>query len=418
MRTRSTLALSTLGILSCSPTSGGRLAEPQEVIGLALRIEKPTILKARLVDSLELADLEKCALKGGAILLIENIPRHVGHKHYAVTLVANSSTCPFSEGFLYGPHIGYTSSSDEEPVTPSEPDKPLEPEEPVEPPPIRPAPEEPVEPPPIDPIDPFEPIEPPPVPLPANDPNERPVTNPMAFTLTSQVDTLFKRQARQSRELPASDLCGVAAHTTLRLESLPEAMGGPHFKVTITDPSFRCSFRTGYFYGPHVGLQSIRIPAPPARRPTEQRAGQRIFAKAQAWVGKSFSGGGAADTMLFVRKVLTDACRAQFQSLETKNPWDLSVLGPDEPLGPSYANSLAGEEIGTKLRLEELKAGDLVFLRNTYGNWAEGVITLVGIATGDGSTHIYRGSAPMIKRAPIDARHFSGGLRIKPSLCP
>lgn len=393
---------------------------PQEVIGMVLRIETTTIFKARLADSVELSDLEKCPLKAGSMLLVENVPRSVGHRHYTVTTIPNTTMCPFDVGYLYGPHIGFSNQDTPEPTpTPT-------------PTPVPPGTE------PLDPFDPLKPVEPPNIPVPPEDPNERPVVNPTAFTVTTLVDTLFKREPRQSQDLTALDVCAVPAHTPIRLDTLPKAIGGPHFLVTIVAPNISCSFKTGYFYGPHIGLQPIEIPkpppaippppptpapptpvpptpAPPPPRPDDGQVGARIFAKAQAWVGKSFAAGSSSQTMYFVRKVLAEACGSHFNTLLVKPAWDSHLVG--DPSGYGLADSLAGEQAGRKLTYGELKAGDLVFLKNTFGSFANGVITMVGIATGDGKTHIYRGSSPNIKRAEIDGPKFAGGLRIKPELC-
>ena len=67
---------------------------------------------------------------------------------------------------------------------------------------------------------------------------------------------------------------------------------------------------------------------------------------------------------------------------------------------------------------EKAAAGDLVFLQNTYGNWNKGVITHVGIATGDGNyIHRMTSNQGYVRIEPIPQADFQAGLRLKPELC-
>jgi cell wall-associated NlpC family hydrolase len=52
--------------------------------------------------------------------------------------------------------------------------------------------------------------------------------------------------------------------------------------------------------------------------------------------------------------------------------------------GAALASRYSGDDIGTKLSKDQLQAGDIVTFNNTYGNWAPGTITHVGIYAGDG----------------------------------
>lgn len=451
----SVLACALLLVSGCSfdalNQEAPKASDVEEVIGLVLRIEQTTVFKARLVDQLELTDLEKCPLRKGTELVIDAAPRKVDGKYYYVRIVGRDNPCPFAEGYIYGRHIGYSVSDDSNPpvVTPNPPVGPVEPvepppiqpidPEPVEPPPIQPIDPEPVEPPPIQPIDP-EPVEPPPIePLDPIDPNapveppSRPQQPSGGYTLTAETNTVFKRQPRNAAELQPSDICQVVAGTRLVVTSLPEMQSdGMHYKVTLAS-RLNCPFQTGFLFGPHVGLQVIgnpsqpnpppRVPNPPPRVPNPPQgggAGFRILTEAQKWIGKEFRSGQNAQCMNFVREILSNACSAQFRTLETKKPWDLSLLGAGDSLGKTYANSLASEEFGAKVSdISALKAGDLVFLRNTYGSWAKGVITHIGIATGNGAEYVDRStsSAPVSKRA-FDKDLFVGGLRLKSDLCP
>ena len=70
-----------------------------------------------------------------------------------------------------------------------------------------------------------------------------------------------------------------------------------------------------------------------------------------------------------------------------------------------------------KNSFDELQPGDLVFLKNTYGNWADGVFTHVGIYTGNGN-YIDRPTMSGPVKTRSIARHlFAGGTRVYDSWC-
>jgi cell wall-associated NlpC family hydrolase len=76
------------------------------------------------------------------------------------------------------------------------------------------------------------------------------------------------------------------------------------------------------------------------------------------------------------------------------------------PQGPSYANSLAGDEIGARLGSQrELQQGDLVFWSGTDSKYPPGVITHVGIYVGGGKV-IDRGDSRVEERPMTTFRHF------------
>lgn len=147
--------------------------------------------------------------------------------------------------------------------------------------------------------------------------------------------------------------------------------------------------------------------------------GEHISQTAMLWQGMDFRVGQAEQCMNWTRTVLQAACGAHFAKLQTETPWDLHLLGPDDQLHPTHADSLASEEFGEKIStITELKPGDLVFLQNTYGNWAEGVITHIGIATGNGQyIHRVTSNQGVVKTEAIPADDFQAGLRLNQELC-
>ncbi len=98
--------------------------------------------------------------------------------------------------------------------------------------------------------------------------------------------------------------------------------------------------------------------------------------KALAWAGKEFKPGITEQCCNFVREVLLEA---GYNPGVTEKPSDNYF-----PTSEGYANSLAGDDIGKKISRKDLEPGDLVFFKNTYGNYPVGVITHVGIYTGEG----------------------------------
>mgnify|MGYP006205845307 FL=1 len=145
----------------------------------------------------------------------------------------------------------------------------------------------------------------------------------------------------------------------------------------------------------------------------------KIMQAALPWQNQTFAQGKAEQCMNWTREVLKQACGDKFASLQSQQPWDLAQLGPGDALKPEHADSLAADEFGTKIqRIDALQAGDLVFLQNTYGNWNKGVITHVGIATGDGNyIHRMTSNQGYVRIEPIPQADFQAGLRLKPELC-
>ncbi|NVK26086.1 MAG: C40 family peptidase [Gammaproteobacteria bacterium] len=152
---------------------------------------------------------------------------------------------------------------------------------------------------------------------------------------------------------------------------------------------------------------------------SNNNAADKIIEAALPWNEQGYEIGKAEQCMNWTREVLVAACGAKFELLESQNPWDKHLLGKDDVLLPEHADSLASEEFGQKIeRIASLQAGDLVFFKNTYGNWAEGVITHVGIATGNGEyIHRMTSNKGVVKIQKIDPSEFDAGLRLNDELC-
>lgn len=149
-----------------------------------------------------------------------------------------------------------------------------------------------------------------------------------------------------------------------------------------------------------------------------------IVESAQKWIGKYFNKGLETQCANFVRKVLSESCSTRFaldaqDVLQATRPWDATAViskhGAD--FGPSYADSLAGSEIGERVSYGDLEPGDLIFLERTYGSYGHGVITHVGIYVGKGQYIDRSGATEPIRQRTFDSSLFYGALRIHPTLC-
>ncbi|HEY8570264.1 NlpC/P60 family protein [Microbulbifer sp.] len=147
--------------------------------------------------------------------------------------------------------------------------------------------------------------------------------------------------------------------------------------------------------------------------------GQKLVATALPWENRPYRVGEAEQCMNWTREILAAACGEHFSTLETQKPWDAHLLGADDELLPEHVDSLAADEFGEKIEsIRALQPGDLVFLKNTYGDWAEGVLTHVGIALGDGRyIHRMTSNHGLVKINQIPAEDFDSGIRLKDSLC-
>ncbi|WP_227718186.1 NlpC/P60 family protein [Microbulbifer sp. Q7] len=158
--------------------------------------------------------------------------------------------------------------------------------------------------------------------------------------------------------------------------------------------------------------------SPAASEPTATMA-EKLVVEALPWENREYRVGTAEQCMNWTREILVAACGEHFATLETQNPWDKHLLGPDDELLPEHVDSLASDEFGQKIAsIEALQPGDLVFLKNTYGDWAEGVLTHVGIALGGGRyIHRMTSNDGLVKITTIPAKDFDSGIRLKDSLC-
>lgn len=144
------------------------------------------------------------------------------------------------------------------------------------------------------------------------------------------------------------------------------------FKVTITSlPNHE------YHFSSIEGLTQWAI-----EKSSRPNLGECVAREALSWVNEDevFNPAVPAQCCIFARRVFKD-CGIKLGI--TKNPSD-KIGPPKYPLGEGHSNSLAGNDIGEKLLFKNLQPGDLVFFKNTYGDWPEGTITHIGIYTGAG----------------------------------
>lgn len=136
---------------------------------------------------------------------------------------------------------------------------------------------------------------------------------------------------------------------------------------------------------------------------------QRVVDIAHRWVGKDFKPGMSARCADFMRHILREA--------------GLSVPVSEQPIDKAIqwngpyglrAQSFFGTDVGIIIRdKSKLQPGDLIAWANTYGNFAPGAITHVGLYVGDGMV-IDRStrSQPIRKRSIDTFPHFVAGVRL------
>jgi|GEM_PF-6401613 len=108
---------------------------------------------------------------------------------------------------------------------------------------------------------------------------------------------------------------------------------------------------------------------------------KRVVELAKKWSGRHFHPGQEAQCAAFVRFVFSEA---GFNLPNVSRPSDSHLLPQGTPFGPGYADSFAGNETGVRIKPEDLLPGDIIMFPNTYGSYAAGVITHVGIYVGNG----------------------------------
>lgn len=123
-----------------------------------------------------------------------------------------------------------------------------------------------------------------------------------------------------------------------------------------------------------------------------------VVQTAQDMVGKKFLAGQSCQCANFVRWIFA---KCGIILPNAANPTD-SWLIPGEPIGPGYANSFAGDEIGPVIKPKYAVPGDIVMYKNTYGSWPDGVITHVGIYVGNGQVVHRPTSEGTVKMVPIN----------------
>jgi hypothetical protein len=129
---------------------------------------------------------------------------------------------------------------------------------------------------------------------------------------------------------------------------------------------------------------------------------RRLVRIAKEWDGKYFNYGQREQCAAFVRHVFH---QAGFDLPNVPRPSDAYLLPKNAGLGPDFADSFAGNEVGIKVSPYDLLPGDIVMFPNTYKQedgtpFPLGVITHVGIYVGDGMM-VDRPTmnAPVIKRS-------------------
>lgn len=140
----------------------------------------------------------------------------------------------------------------------------------------------------------------------------------------------------------------------------------------------------------------------------ERRA---VIAQANSMVGTYWRRGETCQCANFVRYVF-DRCHCPLGVAAV--PSDNALLPFGSPIGASYADSFAGDDVGEKIKRDALQGGDIVMFRNTYGDFPEGVITHVGImVSSDSFVHRPTADRP-VEHAFLNgswARLFAEGRR-------
>lgn len=136
-----------------------------------------------------------------------------------------------------------------------------------------------------------------------------------------------------------------------------------------------------------------------------------VVQAARSWVGKHFAEGQSEQCAYFVRHVFSSV---GIRLPVTTSPRDSGILvraGISPLTAPGLANSFSGPDVGD--RFDTPQPGDLVMFCNTYGEYPPGVITHVGIVTGNGQMVDRSTSSAPVRERPIST--FAGPyLYIRP----
>lgn len=92
------------------------------------------------------------------------------------------------------------------------------------------------------------------------------------------------------------------------------------------------------------------------------------------WVGRDFNPGVPSQCAAFTR--------AAWKEAGLNLPVTAKADDVYTDTNPDLANSFAGNEIGPKVEIRDVRAGDIVMFSNTYGDYPSGTITHVGTCIG------------------------------------
>lgn len=124
-----------------------------------------------------------------------------------------------------------------------------------------------------------------------------------------------------------------------------------------------------------------------------------VVNNARTWIGKTYAAGQKEKCAEFQRMLFK---KYGINLPVSQHPVDYDQGGKNY-IGENYANSLSGTDVGPTVKdLSKLQKGDLVFYQNTYGDWEEGAVTHVGMATGNGMV-LHRSSDGTVLEVPQDS---------------
>lgn len=167
----------------------------------------------------------------------------------------------------------------------------------------------------------------------------------------------------------------------------------------------------GQFFQGSPTAVAVKAAVGTAPQPTKvlEGAPQTVVMLAESWVGQRFKPGVQAQCSVFVRHVFQ---KAGLPLGSTQNPFDKAVQFNEGSSHPARAQSLFGEEVGQFIRNKaELKPGDLVAFKNTYGKYGDGAITHVAIYIGNGMMVDRPTASRPVQKRSLNTFRFAVGLR-------